>query len=78
MNGFAVVKKLMHMVVKRILKIRVMILKEMGDCMEDICRICPCSKICTELKYANESEEDYAQYLFKAESCKEQYNSSEF
>ena len=43
--------------------------------MEDICRICPCSNICVELKYANESEDDYALYLNKAEYCKEQYNS---
>jgi len=46
--------------------------------MEDICRICSCANICTELKYANESEEDYAQYLYKAENCKEQYNSTDF
>ena len=46
--------------------------------MEDICRICPCANICTELKYANESEEDYAQYFYKAENCKEQYNSTDF
>lgn len=43
--------------------------------MEDICRICPCASMCLELKYANESEEEYAVYLSKANYCKEQYNS---
>lgn len=43
--------------------------------MEDICRICPCASSCIELKYANESEDDYALYLNKTEYCEEQYNS---
>jgi len=43
--------------------------------MEDICKICPCASICIELKYSSESEEEYAEYLYKAECCKEQYNS---